>query len=44
MFEREVKRQAIESQRREGLDDPYYQEDEGAWQRRPDLLIGYARY
>lgn len=35
-FEAEVKEHAQESQRREGLSDPYSQEDEVTWQRRLD--------
>ncbi|HEX6387767.1 MAG TPA: PEP/pyruvate-binding domain-containing protein [Anaerolineae bacterium] len=37
-FEREVKELAIESQRREGLTNPYAQEDETAWQKRIDRI------
>jgi hypothetical protein len=37
-FEQEVKNLAIESQRREGLDNPTVQEDEAAWQRRLDTI------
>ncbi|MAU01873.1 MAG: hypothetical protein CL608_32450 [Anaerolineaceae bacterium] len=37
-FEQEVKDLAIESQRREGLNNPTVQEDEGAWQRRLDTI------
>ncbi|WP_420644765.1 PEP/pyruvate-binding domain-containing protein [Candidatus Leptofilum sp.] len=37
-FEQEVKELAIESQRREGLDNPTVQEDEGAWQRRLETI------
>lgn len=33
-FELEVKNLALDSQRREGLNDPYSQEDESNWQRR----------
>ena len=33
-FEQEVKDLAIESQRREGLNNPTVQEDESSWQRR----------
>ncbi len=37
-FEQEVKDLAIESQRREGLNNPTVQEDESAWQRRLDTV------
>ena len=37
-FEQEVKNLAIESQRREGLNNPTVQEDEAAWQRRLDTI------
>ncbi len=37
-FEQEVKILAIESQRREGLDNPTVQEDENAWQRRLETI------
>lgn len=37
-FELEVKELAQESQRREGLSDPYSQEDESTWQRRLDTI------
>ncbi|GJM42149.1 MAG: hypothetical protein DHS20C20_24310 [Ardenticatenaceae bacterium] len=37
-FEQEVKDLAIESQRREGLNNPTVQEDEGTWQRRLDTI------
>ncbi|MEZ4595250.1 MAG: PEP/pyruvate-binding domain-containing protein, partial [Chloroflexota bacterium] len=37
-FEQEVKDLAIESQRREGLNNPTVQEDETAWQRRLDTI------
>ncbi len=37
-FEQEVKKLAIESQRREGLSDPESQEDEAAWQRRLETV------
>lgn len=33
-FEREVKEKAIESQRREGVHDPFYQEQTNIWQKR----------
>lgn len=38
IFEQEVKNLAIESQRREGLSNPLYQEDESAWQRRLEAI------
>ncbi|MCP4420918.1 MAG: hypothetical protein GY805_30275 [Chloroflexi bacterium] len=37
-FEQEVKKLAIESQRREGLNDPTSQEDEAAWQNRLETI------
>lgn len=37
-FEQEVKTLAIESQRREGLNNPTVQEDENAWQRRLETI------
>jgi hypothetical protein len=37
-FEQEVKTLAIESQRREGLDNPTEQEDEISWQRRLETI------
>lgn len=37
-FEREVKAKAIESQRREGLYDPFGQEPTGSWQGRKDRI------
>ena len=37
-FEQEVKDLAIESQRREGLNNPTVQEDENSWQRRLDTI------
>ncbi|MCA9918221.1 MAG: hypothetical protein KC445_09725 [Anaerolineales bacterium] len=37
-FEQEVKDLAIESQRREGLNNPTVQEDENAWQRRLETV------
>ena len=37
-FEQEVRELAIESQRREGLNNPTVQEDEGTWQRRLDTI------
>lgn len=40
-FEQEVKDLAVESQRREGLSDPFSQEDEGTWQRRLDTIRDY---
>lgn len=40
-FEQEVKEQAIDSQQREGLTDPYSQEDETTWQRRLDNIRDY---
>lgn len=40
-FEQEVKELATESQRREGLSDPYSQEDESTWQRRLDIIRDY---
>ncbi len=37
-FEREVKNKAIESQRREGLHDPFGQEQANIWQKRKDRV------
>ena len=37
-FEQEVKKLAIESQRREGLNDPTSQEDDTAWQHRLETI------
>ena len=37
-FEQEVKELAMESQRREGLNNPTVQEDEGTWQRRLETI------
>lgn len=37
-FEREVKALAIESQRREGLNNPTVQEDDSAWQQRLETI------
>ncbi len=37
-FELEVKNLALESQRREGLMDPFNQEDETTWHRRRDII------
>ncbi len=37
-FEREVKEKAIESQRREGLYDPFSQEDAHIWQKRKERI------
>jgi hypothetical protein len=37
-FEQQVRQQAIESQRREGLQDPYGQEESGVWQRRKERV------
>jgi len=37
-FEQLVRTRAIESQRREGLHDPYGQEESGIWQRRKDRV------
>jgi len=37
-FEQQVRQRAIESQRREGLEDPYVQEESGIWQRRKDRV------
>ena len=37
-FEFEVKQLAEESQRREGLNDPYCQEDDNTWQRRLEMV------
>ena len=37
-FSQEVKELAIESQRREGLNNPTVQEDEAAWQKRLDTI------
>lgn len=37
-FEQEVKTLAMESQRREGLNNPTVQEDENAWQRRLETI------
>jgi hypothetical protein len=40
-FEAEVKQKAIESQRREGLTDPFGQEEANLWQRRKDRIRDY---
>lgn len=40
-FEEEVKRKAIESQKREGLLDPFGQEPTNVWQRRRDRIRDY---
>jgi len=40
-FEREVRDQALASQRREGLGDPYYEEDSSAWNLRLERLRDY---
>lgn len=40
-FEKEVKEKAIESQRREGLMDPFAQEDANAWQERKARIRDY---
>ena len=40
-FEREVKEKAIESQRREGLHDPFGQEEAHNWQRRKERIRDY---
>lgn len=40
-FEQEVKTLAIESQQREGLSHPQYQEDENVWQQRIELIRDY---
>ena len=37
-FEREIKEKAIESQRREGLYDPFENEETNVWQRRVDRI------
>ncbi|MBK8985220.1 MAG: PEP/pyruvate-binding domain-containing protein [Chloroflexi bacterium] len=37
-FEQRVRQRAIESQRREGLEDPYIQEESSIWQRRKDRV------
>ena len=40
-FEQEIKDKAIESQRREGLHDPFGQEEAHVWQRRKERLREY---
>ena len=40
-FEREVKEKAIESQRREGLQDPFTQEETNIWQKRKGRIRDY---
>lgn len=40
-FEQQVRDRAIESQRREGLHDPYVQEETGVWQLRKDRVRDY---
>jgi hypothetical protein len=40
-FEQEVKKLAIESQLREGLDDPFGQEEASMWQKRIDRIRDY---
>ncbi len=40
-FEAEVREMAIESQQREGLGDPYYEEDSGTWQTRVERIRDY---
>ena len=40
-FEQEVKQLALESQRREGLDDPFGQEQAHIWQKRRDRIRDY---
>lgn len=40
-FEQLVRRRAIESQQREGLQDPYSQEESSIWQRRKDRVRDY---
>lgn len=40
-FEAEVKQKAIESQQREGLTDPFSQEEANQWQRRKDRIRDY---
>ncbi|MBK7920398.1 MAG: hypothetical protein IPJ94_29945 [Chloroflexi bacterium] len=40
-FEQQVRDRAIESQRREGLQDPYVQEETGVWQLRKDRVRDY---
>ena len=40
-FEREVKEKAVESQRREGLQDPFSQEEAHVWQRRKERIRDY---
>lgn len=37
-FEMRVRQHALESQKREGLNDPYSQEDENTWQKRMDTI------
>ena len=41
MFEDEVKANAIESQKREGLQDPFGQEEANIWQKRKDRIREY---
>ncbi|MCP4361017.1 MAG: hypothetical protein GY796_23670 [Chloroflexi bacterium] len=40
-FEQEVKEQALISQQREGLSNPYIQEDENSWQHRLEIIRDY---
>jgi hypothetical protein len=40
-FEQQVRLRAIESQQREGLQDPYSQEESSIWQRRKDRVRDY---
>jgi hypothetical protein len=40
-FEREVKEKSIESQRREGLHDPFGQEEAHIWQKRKEQVRDY---
>ncbi len=41
VFEHEVKEKAIESQRREGLKDPFFEEDANMWQERKARIRDY---
>lgn len=38
VFEQEVQELAVESQKQEGLSDPYSQEEEGVWQKRKERI------
>ncbi len=40
-FEKEVKEKAIESQHREGLRDPFFEEDANIWQERKERIRDY---